>query len=201
MTESASPEPYAAAVRKLLKGVVYHDDPVWTQIRDYELPIRHYLIKIGLSLHLDEIGNFAYLYDDSRDDDGKNTLPALTSRRSLSFIDTLMLVLLRERLDEHEMRDLDGRRLILAEEDLTEMLTVFLTDQADERKVQQSLTTTINRLQKYGFLTHRRDGRFEVRPLLRAKVSADELDSIKARLINYLKQQNGADDDSDDESI
>lgn len=194
-------EPYAAAVRKLLKGVVYHDDPVWAQIRDYELPIRDYLAKIGLSLYLDEIGNFAYLYDDSRDDDGKNTLPTLTSRRSLSFVDTLILVLLRERLDEYEMRDLDGSRLILTEEDLTEMLTIFLSDHVDERKVEQNLSSTISRLKRYGFLTPHRDGRFEVRPLLRAKISADELDLIKARLIDYLKQQNETDDNDDDEFV
>lgn len=192
-------EPYAAAVRKLLKGPVYHDDPAWMQIRDYELPIRDYFARIGVSLHLDEIGNFAYLYDGSQDNDDKNTLPALTSRRNLPFIDTLMLVLLRERLDEHEMRDLDGSRLILAEEELTEMLSIFLNDQADERKVEQNLSNTVNRLKKYGFLTPHRDGRFEVRPLLRAKISADELDLIKARLIDYLKQQNEADNDNGDE--
>src|SRR5687768_8978652 len=105
-------EPYAAAVRKLLKGVIYHDDPSWIQVRDYELPIRDYLAKIGLGLHLDEIGSFAYLYDQTRDEDQQNSLPALTSRRNLSFSDTLLLVLLRERLDEHEMRDLDGTKLL-----------------------------------------------------------------------------------------
>jgi hypothetical protein len=44
--------PYASAIRKLLKGVVYHDDPVWIQIRDYELPIREYFDKIGLGVHV-----------------------------------------------------------------------------------------------------------------------------------------------------
>ncbi|HRL13504.1 MAG TPA: DUF4194 domain-containing protein, partial [Aggregatilineales bacterium] len=105
-------EPYAAAVRKLLRGVVYHDDPVWIQIRDYELPIREYLGKIGLGMHLDGIGNFAYLYDMSRAEDAQGGLPALTGRRELSFSDSLLLVLLRERLDEHEMRDLDGVSLL-----------------------------------------------------------------------------------------
>lgn len=195
-------EPYAAAVRKLLKGVVYHDDAVWIQIRDYELPIRDYLAKIGLELYLDEIGNFAYLRDNSLDDDGKNTLPALITRRNLSFIDTLMLVLLRERLDEHEMRDLDGSKLVLSEEDLTEMLVIFLSEQGDERKGAQNLSNTINRLKKYHFLTPHSDGRFEVRPLLRARISADELGLIKARLIDYVNQQNETDGaNDDDESV
>ena len=180
-------EPYAAAIRKLLKGVIYHDDPVWSQLRDYELPIREYLSKIGLALHLDEIGNFAYLEDESREDDSMDSLPPLTSRRALSFADTLLLVLLRERLDEHEMRDLDGTRLILGEEDLSEMVMVFLADTPNAQKTAKGIGTSINRLKNYGFLTGRRDGRYEVRPLIRAKISADELDDIKRRLVEYVE--------------
>lgn len=179
-------EPYASAIRKLLKSVVYHDDPVWSQLRDYELPIREYLGKIGLSLHLDEIGNFAYLEDESRDDDSMDALPPLTTRRALSFADTLLLVLLRERLDEHEMRDLDGTRLILGEEDLTEMIMVFLADTPNAQKTVKGISTSIRRLKNYGFLTARKDGRYEVRPLIRAKISADELDDIKHRLAKYV---------------
>lgn len=193
-------EPYSAAIRKLLKGVVYYDDAVWVQIRDYEHPIREYLAKVGLGLHLDEIGNFAYLYDESRDDDQIEALPALTSRRSLSFIDTLLLVLLRERLDEHEMRDLDGENLILNETDLTEMLSVFIGDQPDARQVEQKSTSSIKKLTRYGFLNERRDGSYVVRPLIRAKINADELDEIRQRLAEYIRQ-NSEIDEEDAESI
>jgi hypothetical protein len=179
-------EPYAAAIRKLLKGVVYHDDAVWAQIRDYELPIREYFQRIGLSLHLDQIGNFAYLQDESRDDDGKDTLPPITSRRALSFLDTLLLVLLRERLDEHEMRDLDGSPLILSTTAIHEMVMVFLVDTTNAQKVDKNMQNSINRLEKYGFLTKYRDDIYTVRPLLRAKISADELSEVKARLKDYL---------------
>jgi len=191
-------EPYAAAVRKLLKGVIYHDDPVWVQIRDYELPIREYLRKIGLDIHLDEIGSFAYLYDLSRDDDSQSALPALTSRRNLSFLDTLLLVLLRERLDEHEMRDLDGSKLILSADELKEMIGVFMGDHPDAQKVEQTAESSIRRLARYSFLTEQRDGRFEVRPLLRAKIGADELEDIKTRLIDFLQRNNNTGEDNAD---
>lgn len=193
-------EPYAAAVRKLLKGVIYHDDPVWIQIRDYELPVREYLAKIGLALHLDTLASFAYLYDMSRDDDNQSALPALTSRRSLSFVDTLLLVLLRERLDEHEMRDLDNTKLILGLPELVEMIIVFMGDYPDAQKIEQKIESSIQRLTRYGFLTARRDGRFEVRALLRAKISADKLVDIKNQLTGYLQQNNDT-EGSDDESV
>jgi hypothetical protein len=190
-------EPYAAAIRKLLQGVVYHDDPVWSQIRDYELAVRDYLGRIGLHIYLDEIGGFAYLTDESRDDDSLDSLPALTTRRSLSFIDTLLLVLLRERLDEHEMRDIDGNRLMLTADEMTEMLIVFLGDHPDARKVESNITTTINRLVRYGFLSSGKHNRYTVRPVLRAKISADELDHVKTRLADYVQSNNDASDDHD----
>ena len=192
-------EPYATAVRKLLKGVVYYDDTAaWQQIRDYEYPIREYLGKIGLGMYLDEIGNFAYLYDDSRDDDNQDALPALTSRRNLSFPDTLLLVLLRERLDEHEMRDVDGVDLILSDEDLLDMIQVFMQDYGDARKIETNTTTSINRLVRYGFLTNRSDGRYTVRPLIRAKINADELESIKERLVTYIKKDGEMDSNNNE---
>jgi len=196
-------EPYAAAVRKLLRGVVYHDDPVWIQIRDYELPIREYLGKIGLGMHLDGIGNFAYLYDMSRAEDAQGGLPALTGRRELSFSDSLLLVLLRERLYEHEMRDLDGVSLLLTLEELLAMAQVFTQGYRDARKVEASLTTSIKRLENFGFLTRRRDGRYEVRPLIRAKISADELEGIKARLTAFARRADTDEtmDDDDGESV
>lgn len=191
-------EPYAGAIRKLLKGVVYHDDAVWRQIRDYELPIRDYLIRIGLDLHLDEAYNFAFLKDASRDEDKPDSLPALTTRYRLSFIDTLLLVLLRERLDEHEMRDVDGAKLILREEDFIEMLGVFMGEHPDARKIEQGTQTSINRLVKMGFLTKRTDSAYEVRPLIRAKVTADEMNLLKERLTNYVQQDDDMDEDDDD---
>jgi hypothetical protein len=132
----------------------------------------------------------------SRDDDNQSTLPALTTRRNLSFPDTLLLVLLRERLDEHEMRDLDGSKLILSLDELKDMIVVFMVDHPDAQKIEQNTEASIKRLARYGFLTERRDGRFEVRPLLRAKIGADELEEIKSRLIGFLQRNNDTGDDS-----
>jgi len=194
-SNETSIQPYAAAIRKLLKGVVYHDDTAWSQIRDYELPIRDYLSKIGLGLHLDEIGSFAYLFDLTRQEDAANALPALTVRNALSFRDTVLLVLLRERFDEHEMRDIDNTDLILSQDEITEMLNVFMGDHPDARKIDEATKSSINRLKSYGFLTERRDGRYRVRPLIRAKIGGDELTTIKARLQAHLSQRLDADTD------
>lgn len=200
---SARVQPYAAAIRQLLKGVVYHDDPrVWSQIRDYELPIREYLAQIGLALYLDEIGGFAYLTEGTRDGDDAVSLPALTQRRALSFPVTLLMVLLRERLDEHEMRDLDGGRLWLSLDEMGEMMAVFMGDQSDARKLEITIQTSVNWLVNHGFLRAQADGRYEVRPVLRARIDADALQEIKARLRAYTGTDEAGDEEDDaDESV
>lgn len=186
---SSQIEPYAAAVRKLLKGVIYHDDPVWSQVRNYEYPIREYLKKIGLDMHLDEIGNFAFLYDLSRDDEDKNPLPSLTSRRNLSFLDTLLLVLLRDRLDEYEMRKLENNSsLVLGLDEIKEMVLIFLSDFPNAKKAEEYIEASIKRISQSGFITKRGVDQFDVRPLLRAKISADDLQDIKSKLTEYLQR-------------
>jgi hypothetical protein len=124
----------------------------------------------------------------------------LTNRHSLSFPDTLLLVLLRERLDEHEMRDLDGASLRLRMDEMKEMIAIFASDHPDMRRVEQTIETSIRRLVRSGFLTERRDGYFEVRPLLRAKISADDLEDIKARLSGYIHLDDDTGND-DGESV
>lgn len=195
----AKVQPYAAAIRQLLKGVVYHDDhKIWMQLHDYEAPIRDYLAQIGLVLYLDEIGGFAYLTEGSRDGDGALILPALTQRRSLPFLATLLIVLLRERLDEHEMRDLDGTALRLSADEISEMLQVLMGAQSDARRQENAITASVNLLVRYSFLKVLPDGRYEVRPVLRARIDADTLQEIKARLLKHSTGDNNETDDATD---
>lgn len=187
-------EPYAAAVRKLLQGVVYHEDgKIWQQVRDYEFPLRDYLGRIGLGIHLDTLGGFAYLYEMGRDENDQMSLPPLTQRRPLSFPVTLLLVLLRERLDEHEMRQVDQDSLRLTYEDMHEMMVVFMGDQRDARRTEQTIENSVKSLVRLGYLKEHASGDYTVRPVLRAKVDADALEDIKQKLVNYAEELAGRD--------
>jgi hypothetical protein len=73
-----------------------------------------------------------------------------------------------------------------------------MADHPDAQKIEQMTETSIRRLARYGFLTERRDGRYEVRPLLRAKIRADELEDIKSRLIGLLQRHDDPGDDHDE---
>ena len=195
-------EPYAAAVRQLLKGVVYYDDDpkVWSQIRTYTVPLREYLHKIGLILYLDEGIGFAYLAEESGTDDNKNELPPITMKRQLSFSVTLLLVLLRERLEEHTSREVEYPDLRLSYDDIQDMLSVFMGEHPDARRIQSITSNAINRAVDYGFLK-KLDRYYLVRPVLRAKINIDALQSIKISLYNLIHKDGVSPTDDHDEPV
>lgn len=190
-------QPYAAAARKLLKGVVYHDDAVWLQVKDYEHPLREYFAMIGIEVRIDDTGGFAYLTDVANQEESLIKLPALMTRRQLSFIDTLLLILLRERYDEHEMRNVDGGILLLSGDDIIEMVNVFTGDHPDAQKNEKKIRTSIGRLTQGGFLTEKSTNKFEVRPIIRARIDAETLQTLKEKLADYVQQ--GHEDDAEGE--
>jgi hypothetical protein len=187
---------YAYAIRRLLQGVVYHDDTkAWKQIRTYQTAITQYFGQINLILYFDDLNGFAYLKDNTDDD----SLPPIITRRSLTLEQTFLVVLLRERLDEYENRDMLGGVLYLSYQDIYDMMRIFMPEQADERKTEKRLNGLLDKMKEYGFL--REEGnhkRYEVRRILRAKISAEELVSIRTKL-QQLSQQNHTMESSDEE--
>ena len=104
--------PYAAAVLKLLKGPVNYDvDPKeWDLIVTYQNDLKKYFEKIGLSLYTNIDDGFSYLYQASGEDD--SGLPRITRRIPLPFDVTLLAVLLRERLTEQSIEDVNMGNLL-----------------------------------------------------------------------------------------
>jgi len=187
--------PYAAVLIKLLQGVVAYDDPaLWDQLLTHLALIRDYFARMGLELVLFEGDGFAYLRQASiESDDGQPlVLPRLTRRDRLSYQVTLLLVLLRERLEQFDASASDSDRLILTRSDLRELLRPFVKERNNELLLLKKLDASAERVAELGFL-RRLSGadeeRFEVRRSLRARIDTAILPEIKARL-----EQHGASD-------
>ena len=105
MNENPTHPEYAPALIRLLRGVVYADDEsTWKLIRDHEHPVRAYFETIGLTLHWSEADGYAFLRQDERE---TNELPQLVRRVPLNYSTTLLCVLLRERLLQHDAGGVD----------------------------------------------------------------------------------------------
>jgi hypothetical protein len=180
--------PYAPAVIRLLQGPLSSDDSgPWNVLLTHETPVREYLGKIGLELVLNEPDGYAFLRQPEWEgEDGQRiALPRLTRRDRLSYHVTLMCALLRERLDQFEASTPETDRLIVTSDDLRDMLRPFLRERGDERALLKKIDETANRVVELGFLRRLgADNRYEVRPILKARISSDAL----AEILRTLEQ-------------
>ncbi len=209
----AAPQPAApnadlsALLIALLKGVIYRqaDELVWTALLSLQARVREYFSVLNLELVLDESEGYAFLKSkpEAADDQAKSKLPRLIARRPLSFTVSLLLALMRKKLAEFDAgtgANSDGKRLVLAREDIVEMLRVFLPDGSNEAKLIDQLETQINKVVELGFLRRlkptsnaQQPVHFEVRRILKAFVDAQWLAEFDTRLAAYQLQLGVAD--------
>ncbi|QSZ54884.1 DUF4194 domain-containing protein [Paenarthrobacter sp. AT5] len=191
-SETSNPEELPGIVTKLFKGVVYAetDEKVWQSLLALTSHVRDYVAVLGLNLILDESEGYAFLR--SREDP-EGTLPRLIPRRQLTFDVSLLLVLLRKRLLEFDTNSSE-LRLIMTEEELKDMVAVFLPESSNEARILDRLGTNIKKVVELGFLRKLRGetGTYEVARILKAYVDAQWLEEFDARLADYRESLTGS---------
>lgn len=189
---------------QLLKGVLYREDDerLWASLLRLQARVREQAAVLLLDLLLDEAEGHAFLKSrpDPDESEGAPRLPRLVARRPLSYPVSLMLALLRKRLAEFDAgggHDADGRRLVLARDDIAELVRVFLPDGTNEARLVDQVDATIHKVAELGFLrrlkpsvgsaapTAPERGHYEVRRILKAFVDAQWLAEFDARLQGY----------------
>ena len=183
--------PYASLILKLLQGVIYYDDKQWEQLISYTVPIRRHFTDIGLRLHVDESEGYAYLTQPD-DEEGLVTLPRFVRRLPLTYDATLLCVLLREHLQQFDAHSPDETRFILSRTQIQEMMRMFFAEQTDMTRIDRRIDASIRQIEKISFLKrlNNPDGEsYEVRRIIKAKISADVLVDIRDQLQGYAKEE------------
>lgn len=193
-TDNALP----ALLIQLLKGVVYEEQHarLWPNLLNLQAAVRDYCRVIGLELYIDEAEGYAFLRQQSTDnDDEESAIPRLIPRRSLTFPVSLLLVLLRKRLAEEDASG-GETRVVLSREQIIDMMSLFMPAQKNEARLNDQINTAINRAVDYGFLRKlKQEGidLLEIRRILKAYVDAQWLDSFQDRLDEYLEHAKSSD--------
>jgi hypothetical protein len=189
MNDNKNILPYAPAILQLLRGIVYFEDnrDTWNLLIQYKEKINLYFQSIGIDLFVFESEGFAYLKQQKREEELK--LPQLIEKRSLSYPVTLLLILLRERLYEQEASIEGSVKLVLSRIQIKDLILPFLPTNTNEAKVLDKIDPHINKLIEYGFLRKLKDdtNKFEVKRILKAKISMEELTEIKSKLESYAR--------------
>ena len=180
------------ALIALMKGVVYREsDPALLQsLLDIQARVREYVAPLGLELIFDEAEGYAYLRQRPVTA-GEPELPRLVARRPLGYAVSLILVLLRKKLAEHDARG-GETRLILNRDEIAELVRVFLPESGNEARLLDRLDSNIGKIVEFGFIRRLRgqEGQFEVQRILKAFVDAQWMQDFEKRLADY--QEHGA---------
>ena len=177
--------PFAPALIRLLQGPVHYDDETtWSLLLRHRKEIGAYFETIGAHVHLSEADGYAFLRQDGADEDPD--LPRLTHRHPLNYATTLLCVLLRERLLQHDTGDIDSPRLVIGHEEIYEAMRPFLPEKSDDTRLMDQMDRAVNRLKDMGFLSQLSTGAdekvYEVRRIIKAQISAEMLSDIKEKI-------------------
>lgn len=136
--------PYASVIIKLLQGTIFDEDTkVWNDLLIYQKQVRDYFGQISIHLHLDESDGFAFLTQTDTDD-ADVRIPRLVRRISLSYEATLLLIILRESLEEFDVKTTDSSKCFITYQEIMEKTELLFKEKADKVKLLSKFDTYIS---------------------------------------------------------
>jgi len=180
--------PWSIAAVRLLQGVVYADDAcIWNLVLTQQTPLATWFGRIGLLLVVDEPEGLAYLrqLSESEVPPEYEALPKLFRKSRLGYDPTLLCVLLREELRRYEEEDVHNERCVVEAATLFDAWKTFFPPQHDEVKQRKEFASALSKLAELGFvrLFSEQPEAWEVRRILKARLSVAELEALKAQLL------------------
>ena len=185
--------PYARSAIKLLQGPVFEDsEDIWNEMMQYQVELAQYFEKIALDLLIDKRDGYAYLKQLELDE--SDSTIGLVRRVPLTYDLTLICVLLREWLLEFESNDLETANLYITPKQFRDRMEMFFKERTNELKFIRELNRHLDQCVEMGFLklVHKDDinpdeHRYEVKRIIKARITIDELSNFKKQLEDELK--------------
>lgn len=177
---------------RLATGPIYEtDSDYWLVLINEVEPVRAHYAAMGLEVVMDEPGGYAYLRqrpdedEEAWKDDGFSPIPRILRRTQLSYHQTVFLVLLRERLLRHERSADVDTPLYLELNEVTEMLRPYFPESNNEKKLYESVQALLRRFDILNLvfpMKNRSELIYRVEPIIKAKMPAELIAEIRARL-------------------
>jgi len=148
---------------------------LWTTLLRDETVIRRRLADLFLDLIIDRDIQVAFT---RQADTGDLEIPILLRRAQLTFIDSVLLLYLRQRLTQADTR---GERAVISTDEIIEYLALYeRASSTDHAGFQKRIHNSIEKTKKYNILQKIRasDNRFEISPTLKLLFSAEEVQSL-----------------------
>ncbi|GEP90376.1 protein of unknown function [Chitinophaga terrae (ex Kim and Jung 2007)] len=182
--------PFAHVFLKLMQGPIYEEDKTyWKDLLGWQTELSKYLQQVGLQLVISESDGFARIVQPEADESlADKPLPRLMRKTRLTYEATLLCIVLREALDEFDIKG-SGTRLFLTQKEIKERLAIFFKDRHNRSKLLKDLNKPINSLLNVGVLKVTREDavnkelqQYEVKRIIKALVNNEKLEEIKSKL-------------------
>ncbi len=164
------------ALLELIKGPYLSGvkaSALWSALLADEASIRSRLHELFLDLVVDRVGEFAFVRNVSTTD---LAVPSTVRSAALTFLDTAMLLVLRQMLLAGEAEG----RVIVGQEDVFEQLRVYRTADRDESDFNKRLNSAWLKMKNTLRVIHQAgaEDRAEISPVLRLIVDAEQIAAI-----------------------
>jgi len=196
---------------QLVKGALYQEDAaLWSLLLRERHRVESHFHLMGLDLVIDEDAGYAFLRneggedeDEGREVEGEAALPRLMRRNPLSFLPTVLLVELRERLLRHDQSADGTDHLFLEFREILEFMAPYCGDTGNEKKVEKKVSAAISRLLDLSVLRqipNRSEVIYRVEPILRAKLPVEQIEEIRERFKAHLDKDEEPEESENGES-
>lgn len=187
-------EVYASVIIRLLQSVIYDDDrKYWNDVLNHETSVRDYFSKIGIELILNRQDGFAYLKQMEFAEDDKTRPIQLIRKAPLTYEVSLLCVLLREWLDESEVK-MSSDKLFVTGRQIKERVDLFFRDKANRKRLLDKFDSLIKTARELGFLYLNKEeplntdnNQYEVKKIIKAKINNEKLEELKDKLKQHVE--------------
>lgn len=189
MQTTQSRAPYAHLIIRLYRGPLYAEDKiVWRDLMAWQTALADHFGKAGIELIISENDGFARIVQPEADESDPDPLPRLMRKQTLSYDASLLCVMLREMLEEFDIRS-EGTKLFVTEKDIKERIELFFKEQTNKSKLWKKLDALIETLDRIGVLklakedpVNNGNNLYEVKRIIKALVTNDKLEEIKQKM-------------------
>lgn len=182
--------PYSKAIVRLLKSTVERTSNVWEDVINYQHEIQEYIGQIGLELIVKKDEGFAFVKQ--LEDNEGNTL-GLVTRRQIGFETSIVLVVLRQSLEEFDSNPTQvlATEKFITDSEIKDELELFLQEGYNKLKFQKDLDSYIKRVVELGYLKEisKKDNetKYQIHRIIKEKITLDILQDFQNKLKEYVE--------------
>jgi hypothetical protein len=181
---------YSKAIVKLLKGSIQRTSNIWDDVVNYQTEIQDYISQIGLELIVKKEEGFAFVKQ--LEDSEGNTLNLVT-RRQIGFETSIVLVVLRQSLEEFDSNPTQFQvfEKFITDSEIKEEVELFLPEKFNRVKFLKELDGYINNIVKLGYLSEvnkkENETKYQIQRIIKEKVTLDILQEFKLKLLENVE--------------